>query len=285
MSEVVNKLDVSPLTVRIGAVIHGVDLTQPLAQNEVTEIRQALLDYGVIFFRNQAIDDDQMMAFTSNFAKPAPEPLASVKRGPDAPFVGTGDQGKVKHSTAIWHIDTTFVEQPPSLTILRAVKPRPCGGDTCWASMYAAYDALSEPIQKLVDGLTAVHSMAVVLERMGKEMAGNYTGNAQTYGAREFIHPLVHVHPETGRKALFYNEGWMTGIVGLSPIENERIVSLLREHVKSPEFMVRWKWEADDVAVWDNRSVQHFAVPDYEGERIMQRLVTEGWRPVGPTAS
>jgi alpha-ketoglutarate-dependent taurine dioxygenase len=273
-------LSVSPLTSNIGAVIDGVDLSRPLPEPVVGEVRRALLAHGVIFFRNQVLTNEQMHAFVSQFGEPIPEPFLSEKQ-PNAYPVGASDLGRTKMSTAVWHTDTTFVPEPPGLTALRAVEPRPYGGDTCWASMYAAYDALSEPMRNMLDGLTAVHSMFPTLGRMGMQVASEHKGNVEVYGG-QCTHPLIRVHPETGRKALYYSEAGVTDIVELTHAESEHVLALLREHVKSPDFAMRWKWSPDDLALWDNRCVQHYAVPDYTGTRIMQRVVTAGGVPVGP---
>ena len=273
-------IKVSPLTTNIGAVIDGPDLSRELDPGEVREIRQALLDHGVIFFRNQDLDDKQMGQFVANFGEPMPEPFLS-EMNPNAMPVGQSDLGRTKMSTAVWHTDTTFVPEPPGLTGLRAVQPRDVGGDTCWSSMYAAYDALSEPMRTLLDGLTAVHSMIPTFGRMGLSHAAEHKGNVDIHGA-ECLHPLIRVHPDTGRKALFYSEAGVVDIVELGPLEREHVLAMLREHVKSPEFFMRWKWSPNDLALWDNRCVQHFAVPDYSGTRVMQRVVTKGGVPVGP---
>jgi len=275
-----NCLDLRRVTSAVGAVIDGIDLRAPLVPETVRFVRQALLDHGVIFFKDQDLDDEQMGAFVAHFAKPVPEPFAADYR-PDAASVSTTNIAVGKHATSVWHSDTSFVPEPPSFTALRAVRLPALGGDTCWSSMYAAYDALSEPMQRMLDGLTAVHSMIPVLQRMG-DFGRHFVSNEQTHRGREHTHPLIRVHPETGRKALNYNEGWIIRIVELTPSENEYVIALLREHVKSPDFAMRWRWEPNDVALWDNRSVQHYAVPDYSGERIMQRVVTAGERPVGP---
>jgi taurine dioxygenase len=273
-------LQLRRVTTNVGAIIDGVDLRGPLAPETVRFLRQALLDHGVIFVKNQNLNDAQMDEFVAHFAKPIPEPFAADYRADAAP-VSTNDIAAGKHATSVWHSDTSFVPEPPSFTALRAVELPPLGGDTCWSNMYAAYDALSQPMQRLLDGLTAIHSMTPVLQRMG-DFGRHFVSNEKTYRGREYTHPLVRVHPETGRKALNYNEGWISGIVELTPAENEHVIALLREHVKSPDFMMRWRWEPNDVALWDNRSVQHYAVPDYSGARVMQRVVTAGEVPVGP---
>jgi taurine dioxygenase len=273
-------LSLRRVTPAVGAVVDGVNLRGSLAPETVRYLRQALLDHGVIFIKGQDLNDPQMETFASHFAKPIPEPFAS-EYAPDAAPVSTTNIAVGKNATSVWHCDTTFVPEPPSFTALRAVRLPPLGGDTCWMSLYAAYDALSKPMQRMLDGLTAVHSMTPVLQRMG-EYGRHFVGNEKTHRGRDHTHPLIRVHPETGRKSLYYNEGWTSCILELTPAENEHVIALLREHVKSPDFAMRWCWEPNDVALWDNRAVQHYAVPDYSGERVMQRVVTAGELPVGP---
>ena len=274
------KPTLAAITTSVGAIVEGVDLGRPLEPAVVEELKQALLDRGVLFFRGQELTDAQMGDFISQFGRPIPEPFASDMQ-PDAPAVGTSNLGPTRKSTSVWHTDTTFVPEPPGLTALRAVDPPAFGGDTCWSSMYAAYDALSEPMREMLDGLTAVHSMVPTLGRMGMQIADAHKGNEATYG-RQCVHPLIRVHPQTGHKALYYSEAGVTNIVELTPAESEHVIALLREHVKSPDFAMRWHWSPNDLALWDNRCVQHYAVPDYSSTRIMQRVVTAGEVPVGP---
>jgi taurine dioxygenase len=268
------------LTSAIGAVLDGVDLRRPLTEDEVRFIRQNLLDHGVVFFRDQDLSHAQMHGFVSHFGAPIPEPFAGPGMESKDP-VSQSDLSKTRRATSVWHSDTTFVEAPPGLTALRAVKLPPVGGDTCWASMSAAYDALSEPLRRMLDGLTAVHSMVPTLIRMGLYAGDRGAANARMHGA-DRVHPVVTVHPETGRKVIFVSEAWTTRIVELEPAESAHVLSLLFEHVKSPDFSMRWRWTPNDVALWDNRTVQHYAVPDYKGERVMQRVVLAGDRPRAP---
>ena len=278
--ESLTELRVRPITPAVGAVIEGADLARPLPPHDVTSIRHALVERGVVFFRGQDLSDAQMHAFAAQLGEPMPEPFANASLQGATP-VTTGDLEKSKFATAVWHSDTSFVPEPPTFTALRAVTLPECGGDTCWASMYAAYEALSAPLRAMLDGLSGVHSIAPVLRRMAAQHAADHQDNAATWG-REHTHPLVRVHPETGRRALFYNEGWVTRIPELTQAESDHLLALLREHVKAPEFAMRWQWRENDVAIWDNRCVQHYAVPDYATPRVMQRVVTRGERPVGP---
>ncbi|MGF7235260.1 MAG: TauD/TfdA dioxygenase family protein, partial [Frankia sp.] len=260
------------------ATISGVDLREALDPDTVRVIRQALLDHGVIFFHRQELSREQMRAFVTNFGAPIPEPFSPGDQ-PDP--IGEGDFQTTKRATSVWHADTTFIPDPPSLTALRAISLPPVGGDTCWGSMYAAYDALSAPLREFLDGLTAVHSVYPVMRRMGQAGQNHADHSAPIHGV-ENIHPVIRVHPETGRKALFVNEGWTTRIVELQPAESTHLLALLFEHVKSPDFTLRHRWAPNDLAMWDNRAVQHYAVPDYDTARVMQRVVLGGDRPRGP---
>ncbi len=267
------------LSSAIGALTGGVDITRPLPPRIIQTLRQALLGHGVIFFQDQDLSDDQMTAFVSQFGTPIPEPFSDSTMDATAPVFQT-DLGPTRFATAVWHSDTTFVPEPPMMTALRAVTLPPVGGDTCWACMHAAYDALSEPLRRMLDGLSAVHSMYPTAQRLGVHL-GDRAAGAQAQGG-EHIHPVVRVHPETGRKALFVNESATTRIVELGAAESAQILALLFQHVKSPDFAMRWRWTPNDVALWDNRAVQHYAVPDYQAERVMQRVVLAGDRPAGP---
>lgn len=274
------KLASRRITTAVGAIIDGVDLQQALSPEAVRFIGQNLAENGVVFFREQELSDEQMNAFVSHFGTPIPEPFGAGMAGHRSP-VGQANMVVGKRATAVWHTDTTFVEAPPGLTALRAVKLPPVGGDTLWASMFAAYDALSSPMKAMLDKLTAVHTMTGTVERLGEFWKSRAATNAQANGS-EHVHPMVVVQPETGRKALFISEAGMTRIVELEPAESAHILAFLFEHVKSPDFAMRWRWTPNDVALWDNRIVQHYAVPDYEGERIMQRVVLAGDKPCGP---
>ena len=278
--ETTSNIRLQRVTSAIGAVIEGVDLCKPLASETVRSIRQALLDHCVIFFRGQDLETEQMRAFVRNFGTPVTTPFTTKKMRESDP-VTEGDLLQSKHSTAIWHTDTTYVRAPSMATALRAVRLPPVGGDTCWSSMFAAYDALSEPMRHMLDGLTAVHSVLPVMQLLGPEMAENYQDNIRIHGMGN-IHPVIRLHPESGRKALYVNKAWVTRIVELEPAESDHILALLFEHIKSPDFTMRWRWSPNDLAIWDNRSVQHYAVPDYTSARVMQRVELAGDRPYGP---
>ena len=302
MEDVVD-LSIEPVTPALGAVVEGVDLRLPLAASTIQILRDELFNRGVIFFRNQDLTRDQMSACAGAFGRPyrddgyaffpdrditrdqarafvqrshTPSPGLANQPDPVIDFASDGTEQATydrryatagsKKVTDEWHADTTAITDPPIATMLRAVRIPPVGGDTLWASMYAAYDALSEPLRDMLDGLTAVHSLTSVLERSGQKQF--YFGSDVVA-----VHPVVRAHPETGRKALYVNQTWTTRIVELEPVESSHILAMLFEHVKSPDFNMRWRWAPNDIAVWDNRVVLHYAVADYDTERAMQRIV------------
>jgi taurine dioxygenase len=278
--ETVTRPQVRRLTSAVGAAIDGVDLGRSLDPETLGLVRQALLDHGVIFFRNQSASVEQLWDFLRNFGTPQKEDSfgADTDRPED---VQEADFSRTRRGTAFWHADSTFLEKPPKITLLRMVRGPAFGGDTCWASTVAAYEALSRPMREMLDGLSAVHSISRAVSALG-DYGEAFIAEFRKLHALQQTHPVVQLHPETGRKALFVTESCTTRIVELEPAESRHLLSLLFEHVKSPDFSLRWRWSANDIAVWDNRSVQHYAVPDYTTERLVHRIVVAGERPYGP---
>jgi taurine dioxygenase len=270
-------ITIQPVTASIGAVLGGVDLRRELSVEVAAAVRQAVLDHGVVFLRDQDITLEQFWAFMENFGQPLKE--ESDGTDDDKPSdVMTASLTATRYSAATWHADTTALAKPPIATALRMVEPPPVGGDTCWSSMYAAYEALSEPIKAMLGGLSAVRSIQKTIDSMS-EYAGVFEERYTARHRKQQVHPVVLTHPETGRKALYVSETFTTRIVELSAAESAAVLSVLFRHVESPFFTVRWKWTAGDIAFWDNRSTQHFAVPDYDAPRVVQRIVLAGARP------
>lgn len=279
MTSTMTKLGIQPITPAVGAIAAGVDLSQPLDSETVAEIRRAILDHGVVFFRDQEMTREQTAAFMMNFGTLCTDPFSVAALSPPRMENTVHDMPTYAQSraTAVWHMDSTLAPEPAALLALRALElPHTGGGDTCWGSMYAAYEALSEPIRTLIEDLSAEHSAYKTLSLLG----GSNTGYLQE--EMRSVHPVVRVHPETGRKALFVNELWTESIVGLSPHESNSLLKMLWRHAESPEFTMRWQWRVNDIAVWDNRAFQHYAVRDYEGNRVLQKSYVQGDRPVGP---
>jgi taurine dioxygenase len=265
------------LTGSVGAVLEGYDLRRPLSPADIAAVRKALVEHGVIFLRGQDLTEDELLGFMSGFGTP----LASAYSEPGAAaYVTAGNLTPTRYSTAVWHADVTWIAAPPIATALRAVRLPPVGGDTCWMSTEAAYDALSEPFRRMLEGLTAVHSMQPTLDREPALVGSLDKGPAGA--VPQSVHPVVRVHPETGRKGLYVNECSTVRIVELSPSEGAAVLAVLFAHIRSPEFTMRWHWRLDDVALWDNRNTQHFAVPDYIEPRVLQRAEIAGEVPLGP---
>lgn len=275
-------LDVVPLTATIGAEIRGVDLaTAPDDAEAMARIERALHDHLVIFFREQQLTPDQQIRFAGWFGPF--EHHAFAKPHPDHPEMTVLDQITPETDGAnSWHSDSSFMEQPALGSVLAAVQLPPLGGDTCWASMYAAFDALSPRMQTMLDGLTALHDIVMPLEKAiagGHSVSGDLAEIRRAWPPME--HPVVRHHPVTGRRALYVNSNFTTRILGIAKAESDVVLPFLLQHVQRPDFQVRFRWAPGSVAFWDNRVTQHFAVPDYTGHRrIMHRVTLTGERPV-----
>ncbi len=270
-------ISIQRITTHTGAVVSGIDLREPLTADIAAVVRQALLDHGVIFFRNQDLSHEQFWRFMENFGVPMKEE-ANGSEQDTAADVMVGNLTLSRAGTAVWHADTTSLAKPPIATALRAVEIPPVGGDTCWSSMVAAWDALSMPMQKMLDGLTAVHIVGFTEERMGEYGPGYVARYTQKHAPQQ-VHPVVLTHPETGRKALYVNESFVSRIVELDRLESRSVLDFLFRHVERPDFTMRWRWAVNDLAFWDNRAVQHYAVPDYTTTRRMVRVVLAGEKP------
>lgn len=276
-------LEILPVTAAIGAEVRGVDLaTAPDHPEVMARLEQALQDHLVLFFRDQhALEPVSHVRFAGWFGPF--EHHAFAKHHPDHPDMTVLDQTTPETDGAnSWHSDSSFMEQPALGSVLRAVQLPPLGGDTCWASMYAAFDALSPRMQAMLDGLTALHDIIVPLE---KAIAGGHSVSADLESIRRawppMAHPVVRRHPVTGRRGLYVNNNFTTRIQGISKQESDVLLPFLLQHVARPDFQVRFRWAPGSVVMWDNRFTQHYAVPDYTGHRrIMHRVTITGERPV-----
>jgi taurine dioxygenase len=273
-------MEFHPLTASLGAEVSGVDLSRPLPDDDMKAIEEALYEHLVLFFRDQgAMTDEDQLRFASWFGPYEHHPFA--KSHPDHAALTVLDQTTPKGDGGnSWHSDTSFMETPALGSVLRAVQLPPLGGDTCWASMYAAYDALSEPVREMLDGLTALHDL---IRPLTKAVAGGHSiGGVEEIRAKwpPVAHPVVRTHAVTGRKSLYVNNNFTTRICELTEKENDVLLPMLLQHVGDPEFQVRFRWAPGSVALWDNRCTQHYAVPDYTGHRrIMHRVAITGERP------
>jgi taurine dioxygenase len=271
-------VEVRAVTATIGAEISGVDLRTPLASDDVAGIEAALLEHGVLFFRDQEITPQQQVAFARHFGTISVPPFAP-KYGDDPEYIVLDQTTPKGEGADNWHSDNTFMSEPPLGSILRAVELPSIGGDTCFASAVAAYEALSDSMQRFVDGLQAVHDITKPL--MKGIAAGHTDAKLEEVQAKwpPVEHPVVRTHPVTGRKALFVNGNSTTHIVGLSERESELLLRFLNDHIRDPAFQCRFRWEPGSIAFWDNRTVQHYAVPDYNERRVMHRVTLTGDKP------
>lgn len=276
-----NTIEITPLTATIGAEIRGVDLASaPDDPSTMATIEGALYEHLVLFFRDQHLTDAQHVRFAGCFGPF--EHHAFAKSHPDFVDMTVLDQITPQNDGGnSWHSDSSFMDQPALGSVLRAVQLPPLGGDTCWASMYAAFDALSPRMQSMLDGLTALHDIIVPLEKAiagGHSVSANLEEIRRAWPAME--HPVVRRHPITGRPALYVNNNFTTRILGITKSESDVLLPYLLQHVQRPDFQVRFRWAPGSVAFWDNRVTQHYAVPDYSGHRrIMHRVTLTGERP------
>ena len=250
-------LEVSRLSAALGAEITNVDLAK-VSDAEVDEIKSLLTEHKVIFFPGQKISVDEHVDFGSKFGELEGHPNLKKNNSASHPkvFELIASEGGIADE---WHTDITFQESPALMSILHMVKCPEIGGDTMWSSLSAAYEALSDPLKDLCDGLTALH-------------------DARPHGKPEktAIHPVVRTHPETGKKILYVNEHFTRRIVEMSMDESDMLLSYLTKWVTRPEFTVRYNWTEGTFAMWDNRSTQHYVVNDFKDERIIQRVTIMG---------
>jgi alpha-ketoglutarate-dependent taurine dioxygenase len=263
----------------LGAEVDGVDLARGLSDEDVGAIRGALLDHKVLFFRDQALDPAGLTALGSRFGQPTPahpvEP--SLPGHPEVLPLDSDDGARAD----VWHSDLTFQPRPPLGAMLHATTVPDVGGDTLWADMAAAHDALSPVLRTFLAGLSATHAAT---------KAGGYfrqrdaEGDKATRTAAEepVHHPVVRIHPESGRPSLFVNPLFTLRIDGLHREESRLLLRHLQEVATAPERVVRWRWRNGDVAFWDNRCTMHYALLDFgPARRRMERVALEGDVPVG----
>lgn len=273
--------DLSLVSGRIGAEILGVDLNAELSDILIQEIRRALVQYKVIFFRQQSLNAAGQIAFARRFgeitaAHPTLPPLGEYGEVLDL------DYGRTATRSNEWHTDVTFVDRPPLGSILRAIEIPPVGGDTVWANTVAAYEDLPAPLRSLADQLWAVHSNVYDYTEAAVTQSEAMQAYRQVFTSTvyETLHPVVRVHPESGERGLCIG-GFVQQIQGLSATESKDLIRLLQAHVTRLENTVRWRWQVGDVAFWDNRATQHYAIYDYDGQpRRVQRVTIVGDLPV-----
>ena len=272
---------VSPLAGALGAEIGGIDLAAATADDDqVAEIRRIWLEHGVVVFRDQPLTPDEFLAFASRIGPLARYPMVPGIDGyPDIIAVTKLPDERVNFG-GIWHSDTTYLEVPPMATMLVAREVPPTGGDTLFADMRAAFDALSPAMQAVLEPLRAVNSSAMADVSKTREDRIRESGPQTEPQEFEAVHPVVRTHPETGRKALFVNRAHTARFEGMTEEESRGLLQFLFEHQVRPEFTCRVRWAVGTLVLWDNRCVQHNPVNDYHGHtRVMHRITLGGDRP------
>jgi len=268
-------IEIRKLTPNIGAEIVGVDLSQQLDDRQFQQVHGALMDHLVIFFRDQHLSPERHKEFGRRFGKLHMHPAApSLLPGHPEIFVIKADEKSTYVAGEDWHSDVSCDEEPPMGSILSVTTvPPDGGGDTLFANMYLAFETLSEPIRKMLAGMTAIHDG----ERFYRGRYG-VDDTGKTYPHAE--HPVVRTHPVTRRQCLFVNRVFTTRIVGVEKNESSAILEMLHRHIETPEFSVRFRWQPNSVAFWDNRCTQHQALWDYyPNKRYGQRVTICGDRP------
>ena len=273
-----SNLTLEPASPTLGAFVRGIDLSQPLAEPVLADLVRAHADYGVLFFRDQQLTPDDHIALAEQFgeininrffAPVAGHPqIAEVRKEPEQALnIGGG-----------WHTDHSYDEIPALGSMLYARELPPTGGDTIYASMYAAYEALSDGMKQMLAGLNAVHSSRHVFGATSDypgEMQ-NRIGNSDA-ATQDAVHPVVLTHPRSGRKGLYVNPGFTVRFDGWTAQESEPLLRYLYQHASRPEFTYRFPWAPGSLAFWDNRCTWHFAVNDYHGQRrLLHRITLEG---------
>jgi taurine dioxygenase len=271
-------IDVRPIAGALGAEIHGVNIASALADEVVAEIRQAFLDYLVIFFRGQRLTPQAQLAFASRFGQPMEYP--QLKGLPECPLITPVI--KLAHERmnfgGVWHSDTAYLAQPPLGSMLYAVELPPYGGDTLFANQYLAYETLSDGLKSTLAGLVAVNTSTKAEASQTREDRLRAAGAELKPLVGE--HPVVRTHPETGRKALYVNVGHTTQFKEWTERESRPVLEYLFAHQIKPELTCRFRWEPGSLAFWDNRCTQHNPVNDYHGfTRVMHRVTLAGDKP------
>jgi taurine dioxygenase len=273
-------LDIVPVGGRIGAEIRGVRLGGDLDDQTVAAIRAALVRHKVIFFRDQThLDDEAHEAFAARLGEPLAHPTVPVAEGSRFLLELNSKEGE---AASAWHTDITFLPAYPSASILRAIVIPPAGGDTLWANGATAYADLPPPLKALVERLRAIHTNAYDYAASRPDASADQVKRHREVFAStvyETEHPVVHIHPETQERVLLLGN-FVKSFVGLNREDFARIFGVLQDHITKPENTVRWRWTPGDVAIWDNRATQHYAVMDYPPcHRRMDRATVVGDRP------
>jgi taurine dioxygenase len=275
------RLNFTALGPNIGAQVSDVDLSRPLSDAQFEQLYHGLLRHQVLFLRNQVITPEQQRALAIRFGDLHIHPVYPHAEGVEEIILLDTHQDNPPDNDN-WHTDVTFIQTPPAIAILASKLLPESGGDTLWSTGIAAYEALSEPFKTLLNGLQAEHDFKKSFQEYKYRKTEEEHQRWQQAVAKNppVQHPVIRTHPVSGRKALFVNEGFTTRLLGLSEKESDALLNFLFWHSAKPEFQVRWRWQENDVAIWDNRVTQHYANADYyPARRVMHRATVLGDKP------
>jgi taurine dioxygenase len=275
------RLSFTALGPNIGAQVSDVDLSRPLSDAQFEQLYHGLLRHQVLFLRNQVITPEQQRALAIRFGDLHIHPVYPHAEGVEEIIVLDTHQDNPPDNDN-WHTDVTFIQTPPAIAILASKLLPESGGDTLWSTGITAYEALSEPFKTLLNGLQAEHDFKKSFQEYKYRKTEEEHQRWQQAVAKNpaVQHPVIRTHPVSGRKALFVNEGFTTRLLGLSEKESDALLNFLFWHSAKPEFQVRWRWQENDVAIWDNRVTQHYANADYyPARRVMHRATVLGDKP------
>ncbi|HVY18393.1 MAG TPA: TauD/TfdA family dioxygenase [Rhodopila sp.] len=274
-----DQVTIEPISGAVGAEIHGIDISRTLRGDELDRLRSALFEHGVLFFRDQTLTPDQHLAFARNFGPvnvnrffahvPDHPDIAEVRKEPD----------QKKNIGGGWHTDHSYDEAPALGSALYAREVPPTGGDTLFASMYAAYDALSDGLKQTLETLRACHSSRHVFGlSSGRHLDKDISSRIKNpeLATQDAVHPVVIRHPGSGRPALYVNPSFTVRFDGWTEEESRPLLDYLYRHASRPEFTCRFRWQPGSMALWDNRATWHYAANDYHGERRLMHRVTIG---------
>ena len=274
---------VTPLTPTIGAEIEGINLSNPISNAKASFIRQALLDHHVVFFRNQNLSHEQHKIVGNLFGELIKVPF--VESVPDHQeifeIIKLPEERNVYNFGGNWHTDMTYMQEPALVSALYGAEVPPSGGDTMFASLEDAYNALSLGMQQLLEGLTGIHTADRSYGKTGKFASDTIADEGMDVrpseaAAKQIEHPVVRTHPETGRKALYVNPNFTFHFKNMSENESKPLLDFLFKHITRDEFVCRFRWTQGSLAIWDNRCTMHRALNDYDGHRRVMRRVTVG---------
>ena len=277
---------VIPIVPAVGAMIEGIDLAR-LADAQFARVHAALMTHQVIFFREQTLCKETLLAFARRWGEPQAATESSFGKLEGFPEIDVLDYDATRPpyvTKEMWHTDFTGREQPTMGSVLYALEVPESGGDTLWVSLAAAYDALSARMKNYLAGMRAEHRTLKafgddIRSQLWKDEAGKQRFE-QIKQLPAVDHPVVRTHPVSGRRALFVNEGYTTRLLGVERKESDAVLNYLFDHLRTPEFQLRHHWKKGDLVVWDNRITQHYAVADYSQRRLMYRITLKGDQPV-----